>query len=373
MHVIALENYPSALRGGQELNLLEICHGLSKRGHSISLLYVDEGNLLDNYREFCTRVINVNSFSIDRSRMAHFFSFLTDIRKVPISQNSVVFTNRYHDVLFGSTLAFFQQISHACFLQLPPIEHGFPRPLTIGLKGVKQFITLSEQSKLDWVKSGFPQEKIKCVHGGTNPKIFKPVNDFSQLRKEWNIPETTKVVSFVGRLDREKGLETLIKGFSLLHKGGVDAKLLIAGKPLSQGSEYKSSLEQLVHDLEITDAVEFLGHVDNTAAVYQVSDVSVLPSLWSEPFGRAVTESMACGTPVVASRTGGIKEILTGEFQDRLFEPGNEYQLAAALKEIIYWRSQDPTLGEHCRNHVLSYFTLEKMVEGIEQVLLQMV
>lgn len=373
MHVIALENYPSALRGGQELNLLEICHGLSKRGHSISLLYVNEGNLLNKYREFCTRVIRVDSFVIDRSRITHFFNFLTDVWKVPADQDSIVFTNRYHDVLFGSALAFVKQISHVCFLQLPPIEHGFPRPLTIGFKGVKQFITVSEQSKLDWVKSGFPQEKIKCVHCGTNPEIFKPVNDFSQLRKEWNIPETTKVVSFVGRLDREKGLETLIKGFSLLCKGGINAKLLIAGKPLSQGNEYKSSLEQLVHDLEIADAVEFLGHVANTTAVYQVSDVSVLPSLWSEPFGRTVTESMACGTPVVASRTGGIKEILTGEFQDRLFEPGNECQLAAALKQIIYWREQEPTLGERCRNHVLSQFTLEQMVEGIEQILLQMV
>ena len=107
--------------------------------------------------------------------------------------------------------------------------------------------------------------------------------------------------------------------------------------------------------------------------MYQVSDVTVLPSLWSEPFGRTNIESMACGTPVVASRIGGITEILTGEFQAGLFEPGNEQDLADTLSRIISWREKDPDLGKRCRDHVLSNYTLDKMVDGIEKVLLKVV
>lgn len=373
MHIIALENHPSSLRGGQELFLLEACRGLARRGHDVSLLYVTEGNLLQEYQKFSTHIVKVDSFSLDRSKIARIFNFFADIWNIPTSQSSVVFSNRYHDTLFGSFLALSKNISHVSFLQLPPLEHGFPRPLAIGLKGVKRFIALSNQTKLDWVKSGFNEEKIDIVHGGTNPEIFKPTSDFSQARKEWNIPESTKIISYVGRLDKEKGLETLIKAFALLKKSNLDAKLLIAGKPLSQGEEYKKSLEQLVIDLGIEQDVDFLGHVANTTSVYQVSDVAVLPSLWSEPFGRTNIESMACGTPVVASRTGGITEILTEEFQNGLFEPGNEQELADTLDRIVYWRDKDPTLGKRCRDHILSNFTLDTMVDGIEKVLLRVV
>jgi glycosyltransferase involved in cell wall biosynthesis len=373
MHIIALENHPSSLRGGQELFLLEACRGLARRGHNVSLLYVTEGNLLQEYQKFSTRIVKVDSFSLDRSKIARIFNFFADAWNTPTSQSSVVFSNRYHDTLFGSFLALSKNISHVSFLQLPPLEHGFPRPLAIGLKGVKRFIALSNQTKLDWVKSGFNEEKIDIVHGGTNPEIFKPTSDFSLIRKEWNISESTKIISYVGRLDKEKGLETLIKAFALLKKSSLNAKLLIAGKPLSQGEEYKTSLEQLVIDLGIEQDVDFLGHVANTTSVYQVSDVAVLPSLWSEPFGRTNIESMACGTPVVASRTGGITEILTEEFQNGLFEPGNEQELAETLDRIVYWRDKDPTLGKRCRDHILSNFTLDTMVDGIEKVLLRVI
>jgi len=90
---------------------------------------------------------------------------------------------------------------------------------------------------------------------------------------------------------------------------------LIAGNQYCKG-EYQNSLEQLSKNLGIQECVKFLGHVTNTTSVYQISEVSVLP-VWSEPFGRTIIESMACGTPV-ASKTGGIPEILTGEFQNGL-------------------------------------------------------
>ncbi len=373
MHIIALENHPSSLRGGQELFLLETCRGLARRGHSISLLYINEGNLLEEYQKFSTHIFKVDSFCIDRSNISRIFNFFADIWNTPTSPSSVVLSNQYHDTLFGSLLALFKNISHICFLQLPPLEHGFPRPLAIGLKGVKHFIAVSNQTKLDWIKNGFEPKKIDVVHNGTNSDIFKPPLSFSLNREKWNIPENTKIISYVGRLDREKGLETLIKAFALFKKSCQDSKLLVAGKPLTQGEEYKKSLEQLVIDLGIEQDVNFLGHVANTTSVYQVSDVAVLPSLWSEPFGRSNIESMACGIPVVASRIGGITEILTGEFQNGLFEPGNEYDLANTLDRIVYWRDKDPTLGKRCRDHILSKFTLDTMVDGIEKVLLRVV
>jgi glycosyltransferase involved in cell wall biosynthesis len=271
----------------------------------------------------------------------------------------------------------YKKIPFVCYLHIPPPK--IP-PSTfaewqwnLGVKGVQQFIAVSNQTKLDWVKSGFSEEKIEVVYNGINLAAYKPSVSLSAIRKEWNIPEDIRVISYVGRLDKEKGLETLIKAFALLLKNGVNARLLIAGKPLLQGEEYKKSLDQLATDLGIEKYISFLGHVANTTSVYQVSDVTVLASRWSEPFGRTIIESMACGTPMVASRTGGIPESLTGEFQNGLFEPENEQDLSDTLSRIMNWRDKDPKLGERCREHILSKFTLEKMVDAVEKVLLKVV
>ncbi|MBD1935710.1 MULTISPECIES: glycosyltransferase family 4 protein [Cyanophyceae] len=372
MHIIALENEPSSRRGGQELNLLEICRGLSKRGHTITLLYLKEGDLLKHYEEFCSQLVNVKTFMLDRHNISYTFNFLADIFRVAVTKNSVVYSNRYQDIFFGFVLSLLNNIPQVCYLQLPP-PGGFGRPHTMALKRVKKFIAVSNKTKLDWINSGFKDERIDVVYNGADSAVFKPSKDFSLTRKEWNIPEGTRVISYVGRLDKEKGLETLLKAFAAIVKSGANAKLLIAGKPVSQGEEYKKSLEKLVSDLGIEKYVSFLGHVNNTTSVYQVSDITVLPSLWSEPFGRTVVESMTCGTPVVASRTGGIPEILTKEFQSGLFEAGDERNLADTLNRIINWRDKDRQLGERCREYVLSKFTLDKLVEGIEQVLLGVV
>ena len=378
MHIIVLENQPSSQRGGQELILLDVCRGLSHRGHSISLLYLEEGNLLKQYQEFCTNVINVNSFLLDRHTITNSFTFFADICKIPTSENSVIYSNRYHDIVFGFLLGLIRNIPLICYLQLPPHAKKFGRPHTIGLKGVKKFIALSKQTKFDWVDIGLREEKVDIVHVGINLETYRIVDNFSVTRREWNIPEDTRVVSYIGRIDKEKGLEILLKAFALLVKSGVSTRLLIAGKPIAhnsaeEGEQYKKSLEQLSKELGIEKNVNFLGHVTNTTSVYQVSDVTVLPSVWSEPFGRVIIESMACGTPVVASQTGGIPEILTGEFQNGLVEPKNEIALADAINKVIGWRDKDPHFGDRCRKHVVSKFALETMVDGIEKVLLKVI
>lgn len=375
MHIIVLENQPSSKKGGQEIILLDVCRGLSQCGHSISLLYLEEGNLLEQYQEFCTHTIKINSFLLDRSTLSSSFTFFKDIWKVPIGKDSVIYSNRYHDIVFGFLLSLLRNIPLVCYLQLPPHQSKFGRPHTLGLKGVRKFIALSNQTKLDWVDVGLNKEKVDIVHVGINLKVYKPAENLSAIREEWDIPKNTRVVSYIGRLDREKGLEKLIGAFALLVKKGIDARLLIAGQPvahdsLKAGEQYKSSLEQLSIDLDVKEYVSFLGHVSNTTSVYQASDITVLPSVWSEPFGRVIIESMACGTPAIASRTGGIPEILTGEFQNALVEPGSEDALFTALNQFINWRDADPLLGNRCRMHIMSKFNLDKMVNGIEQVLL---
>ena len=99
----------------------------------------------------------------------------------------------------------------------------------------------------------------------------------------------------------------------------------------------------------------------------------MLPSVISETFGRVVVEAMACGTPVVASRIGGIPEILTGEFDRHLVPPGDAAALAARLEQFRGWQTRDPGLGRRCREHVERRFDLAQTIDGVEAVFVNVV
>ncbi len=389
MHLIVLEPYPSSRRGGQEIALFDICRGLAERGHRITLLYCQADNLLPQYQDFCVQTIQVNKFFIYRPQDS--FAFFADVQKVinqlPTTEDSLILSNQFKDTPFARVLAVAKNIPFICYLHLPPLSNAalewnwkslekikFNLAMSInrfmwniGLQGVDHFIAVSQQTKLDWVKRGYPQEMIDVVYNGIDLEVYKRAT-VQVIRNKYAIASDT-VISFIGRIDKEKGLETLIKAFALLLKKGFNTQLLIAGKPINNGEDYQKSLEQLVINLGIEKQVNFLGHVSDTTSIYQVSDLTVLPSLWSEPFGRTIVESMACGTPVVASRIGGIPEILTGEFQNGLFTAGNEQDLSVKLEQMINWRERDPLLGTRCREHILAKFSLAKMIDGIEKVL----
>jgi glycosyltransferase involved in cell wall biosynthesis len=96
----------------------------------------------------------------------------------------------------------------------------------------------------------------------------------------------------------------------------------------------------------------------------------VLPSTCSETFGRVLIEAMACGTPVIGSRVGGVPEVLTGEFAEWLVAPGDERDLAGALERVQVRRAADPDIGRRCRVHIAEHFPVDRTIDALERVLL---
>lgn len=354
--------------------MLDVCWGLHQRGHQVTLLYVQEGDLLPEYRKFCQKLIQVQDFKIcfnTRMTPKLLLQLLRDSLKCASIKADLVYIHQYHDSLFAALLAGLKRIPLVCHLR-HTIPFRLYRKWKIGLDRVKQFIAVSGQTRQDWAAEGIAPDKIAVVYNGIDPTLFAPATDRESLRQQWGITEPNRVIAYAGRLDNTKGLEVLIKAFALLTEQAPQHRLLIAGKAYVSGQKYQRSLEQLVASLGLDDRVCFLGHLENPIPLYQLSDVTVLPSIESEPFGRSVIESMACGTPALGSRTGGIPEILSGEFAPFLFEANHPEALAQALLQVSAWQETDPQLGQRCRSHVMQHFTIEKTVDGIEQILTQL-
>jgi D-inositol-3-phosphate glycosyltransferase len=151
---------------------------------------------------------------------------------------------------------------------------------------------------------------IAVIPGGVDLSRFRPL-DQAAARAALGLSDAGRVLLFVGRIQRLKGLEVLFRAFALL--GGLDARLLVVGGLPSSSHEAReiSRLEQLAARLGVAGRVSFVGAVshERLPEYYAAADVTVMPSSY-ESFGLVAVESLACGRPVVATRIGGLRTIV---------------------------------------------------------------
>jgi glycosyltransferase involved in cell wall biosynthesis len=375
MRLLVLENETTSRRGGQELSLLDVCEGLAARGHSIVLAYVTSGDLLPRYERICERIIRVPTYAIDRTRtIASTAEWITALWAVRRSVPDVVYANQYQDSLLAAAVRRLLMIPFVCHLRLPPPD-VFCRQFRVGMGQASRLIAISEQTRREWSARGFRADAIDLVYNGIDVARFNDSEDGLAARSRLNLPAASFIVTYAGRLHPAKGIEVLLEAFCLVARNHP-CHLVIAGPSLpildaaGQPRDYLAELRALASARGIGDAITWIASQGDMPRLLRASDLAVLPSLWSEPFGRIVIESMACGTPVVASRVGGIPEILTGEFAAGLFEAGDVAGLASRLTSFADWRTDNPALGERARAHVVSRFTLDRMLEGVERSLL---
>lgn len=176
------------------------------------------------------------------------------------------------------------------------------------------FIALNRFGKEKLIQGGVPAEKIRICG-----------NFIDHIAGQ---PETKgNYVLYLGRLSREKGLQTLFNALEMLPP---HVRLMVAGSgPLE--SELKDFAAR-----HLGDKIEFLGFVSGEEKTRLISQAlcMVVPSEWYEPFGLSVIESMALGTPVIASRIGGLPEMVEHQETGLLFTAGDAEELAQQILTI---------------------------------------
>ncbi len=186
---------------------------------------------------------------------------------------------------------------------------------------------------------------IDIIPCGTDVTTFRPISKI-EARKQLNISPKAKVVLYVGRFDRRKGIETLVRATSEL-RAQLDQgeeidpqqlKLLVVGgsDPQEADGAERRRIESVVTALDLTANTEFVGMVghDRLALYYTAADVCVIPSHY-EPFGLVAIEAMACGTPVVASAVGGLNFTVISEETGLLVPPHDVAKFAQAIERIL--------------------------------------
>jgi teichuronic acid biosynthesis glycosyltransferase TuaC len=166
-------------------------------------------------------------------------------------------------------------------------------------------VAVSSALKEAMVSLGAEPHKIHVIPNGVNAELFQPM-DREEAKRNLNLPPQGPLLVSVGALIRPKGHLTLIRAFATIAPRHPELKLYILGEgPL------RSALESLVRDLNLQDRVHLPGKRPNEELQqwFNAADVSLLVSE-REGWPNVLTESMACGTPVVATRVGGVPEII---------------------------------------------------------------
>lgn len=224
----------------------------------------------------------------------------------------------------------------------------------------------SEASKqLVMQMEGIPARYLDVTYNGVDISRFKPGAEAATVRRELGLAPEDVVIGTVGRLSADKGgQDDLLWAANELRKSHPHVRLLIIGDgPL------RPELEKYAGELGMLDsgAALFTGTRDDVTRLLNAMDVFVLPS-HKEALPIAVLEAMSMCLPVVATRVGGVPEVVQDGSTGLLVEPGDRPALKEAMTRLVTDRDLAQRLGSSGQARVHAHFTIDKMVDHVEQL-----
>ncbi|HEY7897169.1 MAG: glycosyltransferase family 4 protein [Gemmatimonadales bacterium] len=344
--------------GGAELHLHEVFGRIAARGNDVDLLCsgfpeASRDAVLDGIR--VRRVGSRFSFPLhvrgEYEALAaerEYDIIVEDLNKIPLytprwkPRRLVVITHH----LFGATAFREESLAVAAATWLAE------RPLGRGYRGV-DFEAVSVSTRDDLVSRGIPSNRIRVIYNGV---------DVESLTPDPNVRSKIPLFSYLGRLKRYKRVDLVIRAFALLD--GRDARLEIAGK-----GDDRDRLEALVAKLNIEDRVRFLGYIteQEKRELLRRSWATILASP-KEGWGISNLESAACGTPVIAADSPGIRESVVDGDTGFLVAGSDVAAYAAAMRGLLDSPEMVTTLGTNARRFAETFTWERAAAETLEHL-----
>lgn len=235
------------------------------------------------------------------------------------------------------------------------------------LSNSSKLIALTQAEVRQYKEFGVEASKISVIPNGVELSDFSNLPARGEFASEFKVSQNMKIILFLGRIDRIKGIDTLLKSYSQLIRNGrnVDYLLVIAGPD----GGYLHDAEHLSRQLDIRERVLFSGPLyskDKLAALVD-SSVVVLPSYY-ESFGNVILESYACSRPIIASRVQAKEEVVIDAQTGLLFSPGNVEQLTDAISRVLGNVEWANAMGRRARELVEREYDLSKLILRTEAI-----
>jgi glycosyltransferase involved in cell wall biosynthesis len=233
------------------------------------------------------------------------------------------------------------------------------------LKKPTKFIALSQIEASQYRSIGINAERIQIIPNCIDPIEYSNSSSIGAFKKKIGMNEDQKLILYLGRIHKTKGINLLIKAYSYLTRnldGNFDSSLAIVGPDDGSLSEIRS----LVESLHLSGKVVFRGFINRKEKIAALRDaeIFVTPSFYGFPL--TFLEACASGTPLITTTMGDTLNWISGNVG--LVTKPNEQDLAKAMYSLLNDNSQRQRFSNNCRNYISNEFSAEKIVSKLESI-----
>jgi len=224
-------------------------------------------------------------------------------------------------------------------------------------------VCISEAVRERMVSLGVDYPNMVTIHNGLDPDAMRVRVDPSTLRARHGIAEGRPIVGIVGNVKAWKGQESVVRAVEIVRRDVPDVCCLVVGSLADEA--YARRLRDLVGELAVEPNVTFTGFTTEVADYMNAMSVVLHASVLPEPFGRVLLEAMALRKPVVATRDGGVVEIVEDGATGLLVEPGDSEAMARAVVTLLSDEGMRRRLGERGRQRLEDRFGIDVHVRKV--------
>jgi len=237
------------------------------------------------------------------------------------------------------------------------------------LRFSRKLLALSEIEINQYLQFGIDKERIALLYNGIDLQEYGELPQRGQFRYSEGIGESEKIILYLGRLHRIKGIDNLIYAFDNIKSCIDNAFLIIAGP---DGGELQN-LINLTNQLQLQNRVKFIGPVYGRykQSLYCDADVLVYPSIY-ETFPLVPFEALMCGTPIVISKNSGIASLISDAQAGYVFEYGDISTLTRIIIDLLMSPEKSKQMVICGRNLIFQKVSLSKNISVLENIYLEL-
>jgi glycosyltransferase involved in cell wall biosynthesis len=212
------------------------------------------------------------------------------------------------------------------------------------------------------------RRQVTIVHNGLAPGVSS-VQKNPAVRREFGISDEAPLVLMASRLQRQKGVHVFLNAVSRVARSFPEARFLVVGGALfGLEQDYPIELQQQVDSLKLNEAVRLVGFRSDIMSFYYTADIVVNSSIEPESFPTVLLEAMACSKPVIASDSGGSREIVDPGVTGLLVPPRDSDELAEAIISLLGDHDRRLRMGEAGAARVRDHLNAEHMIVRLQNL-----
>jgi glycosyltransferase involved in cell wall biosynthesis len=344
--------------GGQEHRVLAEARIMRDRGHRLLVACDPRSDLY--YR---TSQAGLPVFSLKFGGKANFSAWL-DLRRL-LQEERVDLLNTHSSL--DSWVGFLAWLALGKKIKLVRTRHLSTRvtpnwPTRRLYQAPAAIITTGQGiSELLHQRLGVPRERLHTIPTGVDLANFAPRPPDPGLSARLHLPAGDFVIGTISVLRSWKGHLYLLEAFKQLREAGLNAVLLIVGD-----GPYRPVIQEKIIELGLGEQIRLVGHQDAVPGWLALMDAFVLASYANEGVPQALLQALAMGKPTVATRVGGIPEVIIPEESGLLVPPKDSRALAQAMTRLVQDQSLRDTLSRRGPQLVSARYSLEQMADAVE-------